>query len=141
MGENKKKDLERFWSEYDQVSSKDKWTKDDIELMKNLLKCLYYKKVVCAMDEAEEYDEGDYASGMSYASRGPRRNMNTGRYMPSGSGAYPMNGPYYDNRPDRRYYDDQKQMAIHRFESMAEAERDPEMRAAMQELVRMVQNR
>lgn len=142
MAENKKKDIDRFWSEYEEISSKEKWDVNDLEKMKNLLKCIYYKEVICAMDEASE--DGYEYRGMpsrSYARGNPRHNPNTGRFM---SGSYPMNDNYYDDgMSGRRYYDDggAKQMALHRFESIAEAERDPELREAMKELMHMVQSR
>ena len=70
MEEFMMKARERYLDEFNRVSSQDKWDVSCVELMKNLLKCVYYVDVICAMDEGNDYPASDsllclYHSGNS----------------------------------------------------------------------------
>ena len=136
MVDKMSRQIEKFESDYDQIFAKDAWTKDDIETMKDLQKLMYYIEVRCAMKDGGEYPGSDYMNGRSYANRGQMRNTITGRYISDGrSGMYPM---YYDSEgmSGRRYYDSEKENAVHELHRMMESKNDPEIRMAIQEAVR-----
>lgn len=148
MGANMDKFLEKVDADFTKISSKEAWTKEDVELMKDLQKLMYYVEVRCAMKEGGEYPGSEYmdndSSFNSYA-RGQARNVNTGRYMSrtgrggnnGGSGAYPYS--YDDMRGSgRRYYDDSRDNTMNHMRHIMETEQDPEVRMilkrAMKEL-------
>lgn len=150
MEDSMKKARERFMDEFRQASSAEKWSKECVELMKNLLKCVYYIDVTDAMENGGEYPGSEYmdGSGASYARGGQRRNAmgqysRTGSYdrydnrMNNGSGMYPMSGRYYrdDGMSGRRYYDDEMGNAIHMLERMKNTETNPDKRMAIQEIM------
>lgn len=147
MDESMKKARERLMDEFRQASSAKDWTKECVELMKNLLKSVYYIDVICAMDEGSGYPGEEYiGSGTSYARGGQRRNA-MGQYtsgrryyddMNRGSGTYPTMYPYMSGR---RYYDDDMGNVVHKLEHMMETEMNPEKRMAIQEVLSSIQMR
>lgn len=86
MDEMLNKACERFYSEFTQMYSeaapKDKWPKECVETMKDLLKCIYYCKVINAMEGGEYPSEngnsfaGGYSGGYSeYSGYNPGNSM------------------------------------------------------------------
>ena len=166
MDESMKKARERFEDEFKQASSSEKWDVDNVDLMKNLLKSMYYIDVICAMKDGNDYPGSEYMPAMSYARGGQRRNA-MGQYSRNGSydgrgygdgysydmgndgrgsgyyPMYPMNS--YDNyrggMSGRRYYDDERGNAVHKIEHMMETEMNPEKRKAMQDILGVIQMR
>lgn len=137
MGDHEmKKTRERLEDEFKQVSSVEKWTKDSLENMKNILKAMYYIDVICAMKEGEEYPGSEYM-GSSYARGGNRMN---GGYRRGGSGTYPMNDGYgyriggygMSGRP---YYDDEKDHAVHKLRGIMDTTNNDEVRMAVQSVL------
>lgn len=155
MEDREKRLIEKYDADFHKLASKEGWTKDDIAMMKDLQKLMYYMEVRCAMKDGEEYPGSEYMpeKGMSYA-RGnmdQARNMNTGRYMSRGSGHYPMgsNGPwYYDDMRgsgrryyDGRYYDGEKEDAVHKLHKVMDSETNPEFKAAIQTAIHELEAR
>lgn len=140
MDESMKKTRERLMDEFRQASSAEKWTKDCVEMMKNLLKAIYYIDVISAMDEGNEYPGSEYmpGSGNSYA-RGRQNRNSMGQYTRSGT--YPMNymnsynNGYRNNMSGRRYYDDEMGNIVHKLEHMMDNEMNPEKRMALQDII------
>lgn len=117
--------IEKYEQDFEKISSKEGWEPKDIEMMKDLQKLMYYLEVRCAMKEGDDWDPSE----SSYMSRGR---------MGRGSGTYPVNMDrrYYNGMGSgRRYYDDGKMHVTRRLKAMMEAEDDPEMRMAMQEVL------
>lgn len=154
MEESMKKTRERLMDEFRQASSADKWTKECVEMMKNLLKSVYYIDVICAMEDGGEYPGEEYiGSGNSYARGGQPRN-HMGRFISGtgydnrgydnrGSGMYPMY-PYTNYRngmSGTRYYDDEMGNIVHKLEHMMDTEINPEKRMAYQEVLNSIQMR
>ena len=141
MGDMMKKQVEKFESDYDQIFAKGTWNKEEIEMMKDLQKLMYYLEVRCAMKEGGEYPGSEYMDKQSYDmahsyARGQMRNPMNGRYMSDGrSGIYPMH--YNMNgMSGRRYYDDEKDTVIHELHRMMESKTDPEVKMAIQDTIR-----
>lgn len=146
MDDSMKKTRERLMDEFRQASSAQTWTKECIEMMKNLLKNVYYIDVICAMEDGNEYPGSEYMpeTGASFARGGQRRNS-MGQYSRNGSydnrgysyGHYPMNyGMYRDGgMSGRRYYDDEMGSAVHELEQMMNNEANPEKRMALQKIL------
>lgn len=134
MGDMMKRQIEKFEADYDQIAAKGSWNKDEIEMMKDLQKLMYYLEVRCAMKEGGEYPGSEYMDKQSYDmahsyARGQMRNPMNGRYMSYGrSGSYPM---YYD----RRYYDSEKENAVHELHHMMDSKTDPEIKMAIQSAI------
>lgn len=144
MGDNDKKLIEKLEVDFHTLSSKDGWTKDDLEKMKNLQKLMYYMEVRCAMKEGEEYPGSKYMDGQSYDSHPyydgnsyrsmPQHNPSNGRFM-SGHG-YPVGYSY--GMSGRRYYDSERDKFVNELHRAMSSESDPEMRAEMENLARML---
>lgn len=127
MDEMLKKASERFYQEFNQMYSKaateEKWTKECVENMKNLLKCIYYADVIVAMHGGEEdnYDQRNWS--------GARSRNAQGQFSRNGSysyGGYPMSS-------GRRYsYDDERMNAIDRIRGMMDNESNGEVRMALE---------
>lgn len=162
------KQIEEFEKDYDKIAAKNVWEPCDITKMKDLQKLMYYLEVREAMKNGGEYPGSEYMDQNSYEGA-QRRNMNTGRFMSSrgGSGTYPMGyGPmfyndgrgsgrryydgdrgsgrrYYDDDygSGRRYYDGEKEDAIHKLHKAMDAETNPEFKTAIQEAIRMLEEK
>ena len=136
MGADMKRQNEAFEADYEKIYAKGTWTKDDIEMMKDLKKLIYYNKVICAMDEGGSYPGSEHMPEGNGYGRG-RDSM--GRYTSGdmgmnhgGSGMYSY--PMYDNGYEasgRRYYDSEKKNAIHKLHQMMENTDDPERKNAL----------
>lgn len=159
MGEMDRKLLEELESDFHKISSKEGWEPCDITKMKDLQKLMYYIEVRAAMNEGTkqypgyEYMDDDmsyrgrdrmgrYTSGRSYGGYddGYDRRMWRGRSMnmdPYYDGG--MSGRrYYDNMggSGRMYYDSDKDTAMAYLHRMMDSENRPEMKSAMQSLLR-----
>lgn len=130
MGSNIKHQNEAFQKDFDEIFEKGAWNKDQICMMKDLKKLIYYNKVIEAMDEGGDYPGSDYMPDMRSYSRG--RDSMTGRYM-SRDMYYPHDGMYYDNMhmSGRRYYDSEKEKAIHKLHHMMENTDNAEQKNAL----------
>ncbi len=149
MEESTKRLIEKFEADFHTLSSKEGWTKDDLEKMKNLQKLMYYLEVRCAMKEGQEYPGSDYMDQrMSYDSRsyaggnsGQNRSNQTGRYMSGRSNSYGMPTYGMSYTGGRRYYDGPHEIAINDLRHMAMTEQDPDARAAMENALRYLDMR
>lgn len=132
MDELMKKARDRFYSEFTQMYSeaapKDKWPKECVETMKDLLKCIYYCDVLEAMHQEQQYGEdrgSSYTGGNGYSSAQRRNAM--GQFSRNGSyNSYPTSG--------RRYYsyDDERHSVMDRLQRMMDGESNEEVRMALQ---------
>ena len=149
MDDLMKKACERFYSEftqmYSEAASKDKWTKDCVETMKDLLKCIYYCEVIEAMHNPEEYEReagfstqkrnsmGQFSrTGGNMSYRGGNGNGGNGGY----SGMYPMS--------TRRFYsydDGGHQAAMSRLQSIMNNEPNEEVRMLLQDAMNEISMR
>ena len=125
MDDIMKKARERFYSEFTQMYSKsaseEKWSKDCVEIMKNLLKCVYYIDVLDAMHNPDEYDSG--YSNNSYA----RGRNSMGRYTSHDWGTGGMSGRRYYNS-----YNDDRMATMERLQNLMNNESNGEVRMALQ---------
>ena len=152
MAENAMKEVECFQKDYDKLYAKGSWNKDEIAMMKDLKKLIYYSLVIDSMQNGNGYPGEEYMpDGMS--GRRMRNPMN-GQYMSgymyrdmgrNGSGTYhypymdgnmyydgSYNGSYNDMRSSgRRYYDSEKEKAIHKLHHMMENEDNAEKKNAL----------
>lgn len=155
MGEADKKLIEKFEEDFHKISSKDGWTREDIENMKDLEKLMYYMEVRCAMKEGGEYPGSEYMEragydtrqymghGMQYASRNQSRDS-MGRYNDSGynnRGQYNSGGRYGYSMPmpNRMYYGSERENSVNELRRMAEMEQNPEAREAMEHAMRILE--
>lgn len=148
MGADYKRENETFQQDYDKLFAKGSWSTDEINMLKDLKKLIYYNTLLCEMEEAKEDNGGNWErhSGGSGARRSQSRNSmgqytsgesmgyNGGNGNNGGSGTYYP--PYYfDNRDDwasgRRYYDSEKDKAIHKLHHMMDNTDDPERKNAL----------
>ena len=144
MGEDMKKTRERLENEFCQISSNEKWTKESLEMMKDVLKSMYYIDVICAMKDGEEYPGSSYMPPANSYAMSSQRRTSMGQYSRNGSydnggrmsGNYPMYGGYsygYRNgMSGRRSYDDERDHAVHQLHQMMENEQNDEVRMAIQ---------
>lgn len=144
------KQVEEFQKDYDKIYAKGKWEPCDYTTMKDLQKLMYYIEVREAMKNGNDYpgseymDQNSYNRGYSYARGGRMHNPSNGRFMPRGSGTYPMdNGPWYydDGMSSRRYYDGEKEDAVHKLHKIMDSETNPEFKMAIQEGIRMLEGK
>lgn len=134
MGDPDKKLIEKFEADFQTLSSKNGWTPEDLEKMKNLQKLMYYLEVRCAMKEGADYPGEQYMDERSYDSRSyrgmPNRSPSTGRFT---SGHYPMNDYSY-GMSGRRYYDSEHDSLRNDLQRMMMNEKDPMIRQHMENL-------
>lgn len=127
MDHESKRLIEKFDADFHTLSSKEGWTKEDIEKMKDLQKLMYYMEVRCAMKEGQDYPGSEYMEKRSYDDRSYRsqpRNPQNGQYMPHSYGM--------SYGPMRRYYDGPHDNAINELRNAMMMETNPEARAAME---------
>lgn len=132
MDMEQKKQIEKFQHDYDEIFSKGAWDPQQVCLMKDLQKLMYYIEVRDAMKEGSE--DNWNPNERSYRGGQPR-NPSNGQYMSrGGSGHYPMGDYYYDNMggSGRRYYDSDRENALSRMRHLMETETNPEARNAIQ---------
>ena len=125
---------DKFESEFEQmytkIASEDKISKDCVEVMKDLLKCIYYIDAIEGMASGfEDADDGYSRSYMPY-----RRSYDM---MPSNAG-------YSNRRRDSmgrfsrmsRSYDGGKRDAMNRLHEMMNNEPNEDVRMAIQSVIR-----
>jgi len=152
------KENECFQKDYDTLYAKGAWDKDALERMKNYKKLIYYNLVIDAMENGKDYPGSEHMPEMSFR-RG--RNPMNGQYMSrdmrgmnGGSGMYYpqyMDGNSWDGRSygmyddmnmsGRRYYDSEKEKAIHQVHKMLDNTDDPERKSALNFLLNMAKER
>lgn len=149
---NPMKQVEKFDADYSKIYSQDGWTKEDIEMMKDLQKLMYYIEVRCAMKDGADYPGEQYMDDMSYngydsrsydgydnsyarggygrGGMGRSMAMQNGRPMP-----YGRNGMYGNGMSGRRYYDGEKENAMNDLRRMMSMEQDPEKRSMIESAI------
>lgn len=149
MAENVMKEVECFQKDYDKLYAKGSWNKDELSMMKDLKKLIYYSLAIDSMQGGNGYPgekympdgmsgrrmrnpmNGQFMSGYMY------RDMNrggSGMYYPPymDGGMYRDSGFYDDMRSSgRRYYDSEKEKAIHKLHHMMENEDNAEKKNAL----------
>lgn len=135
------KENECFQKDYNKLYDKGTWGKDELEMMKNLKKLIYYNLVIDAMENGGSYPGSEYMPEISFR-RG--RNMNNGQFMSRDMSREMSRGMYYppymdgnswdmDGRMNsgRNYYDSEKEKAIHKLHHMMENEDNAEKKNAL----------
>ena len=122
MTDECKREIETFKQDYQKLYAKGQWKPEEISMMKDLKKLIYYSLAIEAMESGEGHPGEGHLPEMSYA-RGRNR---MGQYT---SG----NGMYYDDmgHSGRMYYDSEKERAIHQLQRMHDNTDDPERRNAL----------
>lgn len=126
MAEDVMKEVECFQKDYDKLYAKGTWNKDELSMMKDYKKLIYYSLVIDSMMNGNGYPGEEYMpNGMS--GRRMRNPMN-GQYMSGNMYPYMDRNMYYDgmNTSGRRYYDSEKEKAIHMLHHMMDNTDDPE---------------
>lgn len=135
MGADIKRENEAFQADYEKIFAKGTWSLEDLTRMKEYKKLIYYNKVICAMDEGGEYPGSEH---MPHEGSGARHRDDMGRFtsgmmMPhpyyEGSGNRYYGDPWGDDGSGRRYYDSEREKAIHKLHSMMENTDDPERKS------------
>lgn len=150
MDSKTKKLIERYENDFDKLSANENYTPEQLTRMKDLQKLMYYMEVRCAMKEGQDYP------GSNFMPNGEERNYarhhdSMGRFA---SGHYPSsdNGNwYYDNMGSgrnyydgydggntsgRRYYDSEKEKAIHYLHKRLDSESRPDVISDIQTVIR-----
>ena len=150
MDNQDRKLIERFDADFCKIASQDGWSPDDIALMKDLQKLMYYMEVRCAMKEGEDYPDGEYGGDMEYENRsygnryydgynmyGRNAYMRGGNGRTSGRRNYNGGGSY----SSRRYYDGDKDNmnAMNDLRQMISMEQDPDKRSMLENIMHMVE--
>lgn len=139
------KENECFQKDYDKLYAEGSWNKDKLDMMKNLKKLIYYNLAIEGMQNGAGFPGSEHMDDMSF--RRGRNPMNgqymsrdMGRGMNGGSGMYYpsyMDGNSWDDRiygmnmSGRRYYDSEKEKAIHKLHHMMENEDNAEKKNAL----------
>ena len=139
MGEQCKEENKTFQQDYEKMYAKGNWTPQEVSMMKDLKKLIYYNLVIDAMENGNGYPGDKYMPDMSYArGRNSMGQFTSGDNWDRMSGNYPhypdMGGMYYDgmnDRSGRRYYDSEKEKAIHKLHHMMDNTDDPERKNAL----------
>lgn len=151
------KENECFTKDYDKLYAKGSWNKDEIAMMKDLKKLIYYNLVIDAMQNDGDYPGSEHMPEMSYRrGRNPMngqymsrdmRSMDNWNGMNGGSGMYypthmdDNNWAWGGNMSGRRYYDSEKEKAIHQVHKMLDNTDDPERKNALNFLLNMAKDR
>ena len=130
---------ERFVSEFDQMYSKvapeDKIPKECVEIMKDLLKCIYYIDAIDGM--APGFDGEDDGYSRNYRSnRGYSNSGYSGRSYDGGYSGRRRDSMGRFSRNSGRSYDDEKRNAMNRLYEMMNNEPYEEVRMAIQSVMR-----
>lgn len=128
MGVDYKHQNETFQKDFDEIFKKGVWDKDQICMMKDYKKLIYYNKVLEAMEEGYDYPGSEYMPDSRSYARG--RDAMTGRYI-SRDMRYPHDDTYWGNTSGRRYYDSEKEKAIHKLHHMMENTDNAEQKSAL----------
>lgn len=117
MRDKMKRQIEMFEADYDKIASKEVWDPSDITKMKDLQKLMYYLEVRCAMKDGNDYP------GSEHMSRG-------------------YDGRSYGRMPyGRNYYDSERRDAIDRLHRMMDEENNQEVKMALHEVIRGMEDR
>lgn len=135
MGADIKRENEAFQADYEKIFAKGTWSLEDLTRMKEYKKLIYYNKVICAMDEGDEYPGSEHIphEGSGARHRDGMGRFTSGMMMPhpyyEGSGNRYYGDPWGDDGSGRRYYDSEREKAIHKLHSMMENTDDPERKS------------
>lgn len=128
------KENECFQKDYEKLYAKGQWTKEDLENMKNYKKLIYYNMAINGMENGGGFPGSEYMDmGETNSFRRGRNPMN-GQYMSRDMGGSGMYYPQYMdgmNMSGRRYYDSEKEKAIHKLHHMMENEDNAEKKNAL----------
>ena len=154
------KENECFQKDYDKIYAKGQWTKEDLENMKNYKKLIYYNMAINGMENGGGFPGSEYMDMNETNSFRRGRNPMNGQYMSRDMGSYNggMNGSglYYPqymdgnswngrgsydgmNMSGRRYYDSEKEKAIHKLHHMMENEDNAEKKNALKMAVTVLE--
>ena len=131
---------DRFMSEFEQmyskVSSEEKITKECVETMKDLLKCVYYIDAIEGMASGFDSDADGYSRGYTN-NRGymPRYSSDSRSYDDRYSGRRRDSMGRF-SRTGGRSYDDEKRNAMNRLHDLMNSEPNEEVRMAIQNVIR-----
>ena len=146
------KENECFQKDYDKIYAKGQWTKEDLENMKNYKKLIYYNMAINGMENGNGFQGSEYMNMDETNSFRRGRNPMNGQYMSRDMGSYNGgangSGLYYPqymdgnswngrgsydgmNMSGRRYYDSEKEKAIHKLHHMMENEDNAEKKNAL----------
>lgn len=126
MGADIRKENETFQADYDKLYAKGAWDKDALCMMKDLKKLIYYNLVIDGMQNGQGFPGSEHMGDMSYA----RGRDGMGRYT-SGDISREYRDPWDREYSGRRYYDSEKEKAIHKLHHMMENTDDPERKNAL----------
>ena len=114
MSADIKRENESFQQDYNKLYAKGAWGKDELDMMKNLKKLIYYNLAIEAMEEGQGHPGKGHLPEMSYG--------------------YRQSYPDYSDMGynGRRYYGSDKESAMHTLRRMMETTDDPERRHALQ---------
>lgn len=149
------KENECFQKDYDKIYAKGQWTKEDLENMKNYKKLIYYNMAINGMENGSGFPGSEYMDMNEANSFRRGRNPMNGQYMSrdmgmNGSGLYYpqyMDGNSWNGRGSydgmnmsgRRYYDSEKEKAIHKLHHMMENEDNAEKKNALKMAVTVLE--
>lgn len=134
---------ERFVSEFNQMYSKaapeDKITKECVEVLKDLLKCIYYIDAIEGMasgldGEDEGYSRG-YSNNRGYSNRGY-----SNRYYDGGYSGRRRDSMGRFSRTGSRSFDDERRNSMSRLHEMMNNEPNEEVRMAIQSVIRELED-
>jgi hypothetical protein len=126
MGADIRKENETFQADYDKLYAKGAWDKDALCMMKDLKKLIYYNLAIEGMQNGQGFPGSEHMGEMSYA----RGRDSLGRYT-SGDMSREYRDPWDREYSGRRYYDSEKEKAIHKLHHMMENTDDPERKNAL----------
>lgn len=160
--------IARFENDFDSLSANEKYTKEQLEIMKDLEKVMYYIEARDLMRQQQSRPEYMNSPDMEGGGYGVNRNA-MGRFT---SGAYPMmmdEQRYYDNNGGngygyggyggngnggggyggygnnygngygRRYYDSEKEKAVQYLRKMMGSEMNPDRSSEIQEVIQWLE--
>lgn len=157
MDSKTKRLIERYENDFDRLSANEMYTPEQLVQMKDLQKLMYYIELRCEMKKAQEEEQGQSDDEKrSYARRRNAMGQFTsghypmmedeGRYyenMGSGRRYYEGNGGYGGNNSSgegnmsgRRYYDSEKEKAIHYLHKALDSETRPDVISDIQAVIR-----
>ena len=124
--------IEKLQSDFDKCAAKEGWTPQEICLMKDLEKIMYY---IEAREALKNGQQGGYNDEFASGARG-RRSYDGYSGRGNGSGMY-----YDDGMSGRRYYDDEKEHSVRRLRNLMENETNHEVKMAIQNVLRQLETR
>lgn len=149
MGEKCMEENRTFQQDYDKMYAKGSWSPQEVAMMKDLKKLIYYNLVIEAMENGNGYPGESHMPDMSYArNRNAMGQFTSGDNWDQRSGNryyYPDmgGGMYYDGMTDRsgrRYYDSEKEKAVHQLHHMMDNTDDPARKSAINFALKMIES-